>query len=158
MRSCFSGQRSLRGFPSACSCSSGFPTAFSEQRGFVPYDHGYLNCEIAKLSKSRGTAVEVPCLVSKYDPDPLHVCLTTTAPETRDTELALRTPKGHPGSISWGGTPHGLNSSEGMSRAAALHRLGCTILSARLGLGPPNQTSSSSNAFASLRSTVSNVV
>jgi methionyl-tRNA synthetase len=32
----------------------------------------------------------VPYFLSKYDPDPLRFCLTVTAPETRDTEPALR--------------------------------------------------------------------
>jgi methionyl-tRNA synthetase len=40
------------------------------------------------LSKSRGTAVEVPYFLSKYDPDPLRFYLTATAPETRDTEFS----------------------------------------------------------------------
>jgi methionyl-tRNA synthetase len=30
--------------------------------------------------------VDVPCFLSKYDPDPLRFYLTATAPETRDTE------------------------------------------------------------------------
>jgi methionyl-tRNA synthetase len=41
-----------------------------------------------KLSKSRGTAVEVPYFLSRYDPDPLRFYLTATAPETRDTEFS----------------------------------------------------------------------
>jgi methionyl-tRNA synthetase len=41
-----------------------------------------------KLSKSRGTAVEVPYFLSKYDPDPLRFYLTATAPETRDTDFS----------------------------------------------------------------------
>jgi methionyl-tRNA synthetase len=40
------------------------------------------------LSKSRGTAVEVPYFLSKYDPDALRFYLTATAPETRDTEFS----------------------------------------------------------------------
>jgi hypothetical protein len=44
--------------------------------------------------------VEVPYFLSKYDPDPLRFYLTATAPETRDTEPALRAPKGSPGRIS----------------------------------------------------------
>ena len=40
------------------------------------------------MSKSRGTAVEVPYFLSKYDPDPLRFYLTATAPETRDTEFS----------------------------------------------------------------------
>ncbi|MFL7790653.1 MAG: hypothetical protein AB8I69_00815 [Anaerolineae bacterium] len=30
--------------------------------------------------------MDVPCFLSKYDPDPLRFYLTATAPETRDTE------------------------------------------------------------------------
>jgi methionyl-tRNA synthetase len=41
-----------------------------------------------KPSKSRGTAVEVPYFLTKYDPDPLRFYLTATAPETRDTEFS----------------------------------------------------------------------
>jgi leucyl-tRNA synthetase len=52
----------------------------------VHCDHEYLNFKGTKLSKSRGTAVEVPYFLSKYDPDPLRFYLTATAPETRDTE------------------------------------------------------------------------
>ena len=62
----------------------------SERKGFVPCDHEYLTFRGGKFSKSRGTAVEVPYFLSKYDPDPLRFYLTATAPETRDTELALR--------------------------------------------------------------------
>ena len=51
-------------------------------------DYEYLNLKGAKLSKSRGTAVEVPYFLSKYDPDPLRFYLTATAPETRDTEFS----------------------------------------------------------------------
>ncbi|MFC2037655.1 class I tRNA ligase family protein [Chloroflexota bacterium] len=51
-------------------------------------DHEYLNFKGAKLSKSRGTAVEVPYFLSKYDPDALRFYLTAVAPETRDTEFA----------------------------------------------------------------------
>ena len=40
------------------------------------------------MSKSRGTAVEVPYFLSKYNPDPLRCYLTATAPETRDTEFS----------------------------------------------------------------------
>jgi hypothetical protein len=47
----------------------GSPIARSERKGFVPCDHEYLNLKGAKLSKSRGTAVEVPYFLSKYDPD-----------------------------------------------------------------------------------------
>jgi methionyl-tRNA synthetase len=57
----------------------------------LPYDvpaNEYLNFKGAKLSKSRGTAVEVPYFLSKYDPDPLRFYLTATAPETRDTEFS----------------------------------------------------------------------
>jgi methionyl-tRNA synthetase len=55
---------------------------------FVPCDHEYLNFKGTKFSKSRGTAVEVPYFLSKYDPDPLRYYLTATAPETRDTEFS----------------------------------------------------------------------
>ena len=61
---------------------------------FVPCDHEYLNFRGGKFSKSRGAAVDVPYYLSKYDPDPLRFYLTATAPETRDTEPALRAPKG----------------------------------------------------------------
>ena len=60
----------------------------SEQKVCVPCDHEYLNFKGAKLSKSRGTSVEVPYFLSKYDPDPLRFYLTATALETRDTELS----------------------------------------------------------------------
>jgi lysyl-tRNA synthetase class I len=70
----------------------------------VHCDHEYLNFKGTKLSKSRGAAVDVPYFLSKYDPDALRYYLTATAPETRDTEPALRVPKGHPGRISWSGT------------------------------------------------------
>jgi methionyl-tRNA synthetase len=60
----------------------------SERKGFVPCDLEYLNFKGAKLSKSRGTAVEVPYFLSKYDPDALRFYLTAVAPETRDTEFA----------------------------------------------------------------------
>jgi methionyl-tRNA synthetase len=66
----------------------GSPNVQSERKGFVPCDHEYLNFKGAKLSKSRGTAVEVPYFLSKYDPDPLRFYLTATAPETRDTEFS----------------------------------------------------------------------
>jgi methionyl-tRNA synthetase len=56
--------------------------------GFVPCDHEYLNFKGAKLSKSRGAAVDVPYFLSKYDPDPLRFYLTATVPETRDTEFS----------------------------------------------------------------------
>jgi methionyl-tRNA synthetase len=65
--------------------------------GFVPCDHEYLNFKESKFSKSRGTAVEVPYFLSKYDPDPLRFYLTATAPETRDTEAW---PEGSEG-FSW---------------------------------------------------------
>jgi methionyl-tRNA synthetase len=55
---------------------------------FVPCDREYLNFKGARLSKSRGAAVEVPYFLSKYDPDPLRFYLTATAPETRDTEFS----------------------------------------------------------------------
>jgi methionyl-tRNA synthetase len=60
----------------------------SRRREFVHCDHEYLNFKGTKLSKSRGTAVEVPYFLSKYDPDPLRFYLTATAPETRDTEFS----------------------------------------------------------------------
>jgi methionyl-tRNA synthetase len=47
-----------------------------------------LNFKGAKLSKSRGAAVDVPYFLSKYDPDLLRYYLTATAPETRDTEFS----------------------------------------------------------------------
>ena len=53
-------------------------------------DHEYLNFKGGKFSKSRGAAVEVLYFLSKYDPDPLRFYLTATAPETRDTEPALK--------------------------------------------------------------------
>ncbi len=43
----------------------------SEQKGFVPCDHEYLNFKGGKFSRSRGAAVDVPCFLSKYEPDPL---------------------------------------------------------------------------------------
>lgn len=43
----------------------------SECKGSVPCDHETLNFRGEKFSKSRGTFVEVPYLLSKYDPDPL---------------------------------------------------------------------------------------
>ena len=55
---------------------------------FVPCDHEYLNFKGGKFSKSRGTVVDVPYYLSKYDPDPLRYYLTAVAPETRDTEFA----------------------------------------------------------------------
>jgi methionyl-tRNA synthetase len=60
----------------------------SWRREFVHCDHEYLNFKGSKFSKSRGTAVEVPYFLSKYDPDPLRFYLTATAPETRDTEFS----------------------------------------------------------------------
>jgi methionyl-tRNA synthetase len=54
----------------------------------VHCDHEYLTFKGGKLSKSRGTAVEVPYFLSKYDPDALRFYLTATAPETRDTEFS----------------------------------------------------------------------
>jgi leucyl-tRNA synthetase len=61
--------------------------AFGVHHFFVPCDHEYLNFRGGgKFSKSRGTAVEVPYYLSKYDPDPLRFYLTATAPETRDTD------------------------------------------------------------------------
>jgi hypothetical protein len=59
--------------------------------------------------------VDVPYYLSKYDPDPLRFYLTATAPETRDTEPALRDSKGSPGRISLSATTHALSPDEGMS-------------------------------------------
>jgi hypothetical protein len=103
---CFSGQRSLKGFPPACSRSSQFSAALPEQTDFVLSNHEHFNFKGGKFSKSRGAAVDVPYFLSKYDPDPPRFYLT--APETRDTEAcpetiempALRDPKGTPGRIS----------------------------------------------------------
>jgi methionyl-tRNA synthetase len=56
----------------------------------LPYDvpaNEYLNFKGTKLSKSRGSAVDVPYFLSRYDPDPLRYYLTAVAPETRDTEF-----------------------------------------------------------------------
>ena len=64
------------------------PAAPSRQENFVPCDHQYLNFKGDKFSKSRGAFVEVPCFLSKYDPDALRFYLTATAPETRDTEFS----------------------------------------------------------------------
>jgi methionyl-tRNA synthetase len=55
----------------------------------VHCDHEYLNFKGGgKFSKSRGTAIDVPYFLSKYDPDALRFYLTATAPETRDTEFS----------------------------------------------------------------------
>jgi len=54
----------------------------------VHCDHEYLNFRGAKPSKSRGALVEVPCFLSKYDPDPQRFYLTAAVPETRDTEFS----------------------------------------------------------------------
>jgi methionyl-tRNA synthetase len=57
----------------------------------LPYDvpaNEYLNFRGGKLSKSRGSFVEVPYFLSKYDPDALRFYLTAVAPETRDTEFS----------------------------------------------------------------------
>jgi len=57
----------------------------------LPYDvpaNEYLNFRGGKFSKSRGTAVDVPYFLSRYDPDPLRYYLTAVAPETRDTEFS----------------------------------------------------------------------
>jgi leucyl-tRNA synthetase len=78
----------------------GAPASWSRQVSFIPCDHEYLSFKGAKLSKSRGAFVEVPYFLSRYDPDPLRFYLTAAAPETRDTELALRPPKGQLGRIS----------------------------------------------------------
>jgi methionyl-tRNA synthetase len=59
-----------------------------EPEAFYPFADEYLNFRGGKFSKSRGTAVEVPYFLSKYDPDPLRFYLTATAPETRDTEFS----------------------------------------------------------------------
>jgi methionyl-tRNA synthetase len=92
-------------------------------RDFVPCDHEYLNFKGAKLSKSRGSAVEVPYFLSKYDPDALRYYLTATAPKTRDTEF------------SWEDfverNNHVLSASEGNELVATAR------LSSRLSLGLP---------------------
>jgi methionyl-tRNA synthetase len=46
------------------------------------------------LSKSHGVFVGVPTFLDKYDSDPLRFYLAATAPETRDTELALSAAEG----------------------------------------------------------------
>ncbi|MGD2207667.1 MAG: class I tRNA ligase family protein [Anaerolineae bacterium] len=61
----------------------------SEQKDFPPSDNEYLNFKGAKLSKSRGAFVEVPCFLSKYDPDTPRFYPTAVAPETRDTPTAV---------------------------------------------------------------------
>ena len=53
------------------------------------------------LSKSRGTAVEVPYFLSKYDPDPLRFYLTATAPETSDTDACPERSRGVEGMVEW---------------------------------------------------------
>ena len=81
-----------------------------------PCDREYLSFKEGRFSKSRGTAVEMPYFLSKYNPDPLRFYPTATAPETRDTEACPACPelgrgkdtegpaqsdaKGHPGRIS----------------------------------------------------------
>jgi methionyl-tRNA synthetase len=61
----------------------------SERKEFPPFANEYLNFRGGgKFSKSRGTAVDVPCFLSKYDPDALRFYLTRVAPETRDTEFS----------------------------------------------------------------------
>jgi methionyl-tRNA synthetase len=60
----------------------------SRRQELAPCDHEYLNFKGSKLSKSRGSFVEVPYFLSKYDPDALRFNLTATAPETRDTEFS----------------------------------------------------------------------
>jgi hypothetical protein len=89
----------------------GWPYSFTQEppdpTGMTSFCTLYLrilNFKGTKLSKSRGAFVEVPYFLSKYDPDALRFYLTATAPETRDTEPALRAPKGHPGRISSSGT------------------------------------------------------
>jgi methionyl-tRNA synthetase len=64
------------------------PIARSARKEFVPFANEYLNFKGIKLSKSRGSAVEVPYFLSKYDPDALRFYLTAVAPETRDTEFS----------------------------------------------------------------------
>jgi methionyl-tRNA synthetase len=67
----------------------GSPTASSGQERFYPFANEYLNFKGGgKFSKSRGTAIDVPYFLSKYDPDALRFYLTATAPETRDTEFS----------------------------------------------------------------------
>jgi hypothetical protein len=67
----------------------GIRTALSEQRDFVPCDHEYRSLWGSKFYKSRGTAVDVPYFLSRYDPDPLRFYLTAVAPGTRDTPTAV---------------------------------------------------------------------
>jgi hypothetical protein len=64
------------------------PAERSKRKVLVHCDYEYLNFKGAKLSKSRGAAVEVPYFLSRYKPDPLRFYLTAVAPETRDTEFA----------------------------------------------------------------------
>jgi hypothetical protein len=64
-----------------CRSTAGTPTLDCD------HVHECLNFRGGKFSKSRGAAVDVPYYLSKYDPDPLRYYLTTTAPETRDTEF-----------------------------------------------------------------------
>jgi methionyl-tRNA synthetase len=64
------------------------PRAWRAGHPFYPFANEYLTFKGGKLSKSRGTVVEVPYFLSKYDPDALCFYLTATAPETRDTEFS----------------------------------------------------------------------
>jgi len=64
------------------------PIVQSERKAFVPFANEYLNFRGGKFSKSRGSFVEVPYFLSKYDPDALRFYLTAVAPETRDTEFS----------------------------------------------------------------------
>ena len=64
----------------------GSPIAKSGRKDFVPRDHECLNFRGGKFSKSRGAAVDVPCFLSRYDPEPLRFYRTATAPEAPDTE------------------------------------------------------------------------
>jgi methionyl-tRNA synthetase len=64
------------------------PRASRASHPFYPFANEYLTFKGGKFSKSRGTAVDVPYFLSKYDPDPLRFYLTAMAPETRDTEFS----------------------------------------------------------------------
>ncbi len=55
---------------------------------FYPFANEYLNFRGGKFSKGRGSFVEVPYFLSKYDPDALRFYLTAVAPKTRDTEFS----------------------------------------------------------------------
>jgi methionyl-tRNA synthetase len=75
---------------------SGAGKAFDELNGTqpaqplnLPYDvpaNEFMNLEGQKISGSRNWAVWARDFLSRYDPDPLRYYLTTTMPETRDTD------------------------------------------------------------------------